>query len=97
MTASRKNDPPDIFDDDPMDPMAVATGLSRKPAAPPKKKAGFYIAESILDRFNRCFHQLKLDGVPIDNKSSLVEIALAFALDDFDKGDKSTLLAELKR
>ena len=97
MTVSRENKPPDIFDDNPVDPMAVATRLPRKKASPPKKKAGFYISEPLLDRFNRRFHQLKLDGVPIENKSALVEIALTFALDDLDKGDQSILLAVFKK
>lgn len=97
MTVSRQKNPPDIFDDDPVDPMTVATRSSRIKASPPKKKAGFYISQPLLDRFNRRFHQLKLDGVPIENKSALVEIALAFALNDLDKGDKSILLVALKR
>lgn len=99
MTKSKKNEPPDIFDDSSFDPMtiATATGADRKIAAAPKKKAGFYISETILDRFNRRFHQLKLDGVPIENKSALVEMALTLALDDFDRGKKSALLAALKK
>lgn len=99
MTKSRKNDPNDLFDDDLLDPMTVATGggMAGKGTPAPKKKAGFYISESILDRFNRRFHQLKLDGVPIENKSALVEMALTLALDDLDRGEKSALLAELQQ
>lgn len=97
MTVSKKNKLPDFFDDNPVDPMATAIRSQRRAAAPAKKKAGFYISESMLDRFNRRFHQLKIDGAPIENKSSLVEIALAFALDDFDKGEKSILLAGLMK
>lgn len=97
MTVSRRNEPPDIFDDNPVDPMTVAIRSPRKKAPLPKKKAGFYISESLLDRFNRRFHQLKLDGVPIENKSALVEIALTLALDDLDKGDQGILLAALTR
>ncbi len=58
----------------------------------PKRKAGFYFSEALLDRFTRKFHQLKLDGVPIDNKSALAEMALHFALDDLDRGEASQLL-----
>jgi hypothetical protein len=97
MTVSRKNKPPDFFDDNPVDPMQAATRWPRKAAPTPKKKAGFYISEPLLERFNRRFHQLKLDGVPIENKSTLVEIALTFALDDFEKGQKSVLLATLMK
>jgi len=63
----------------------------------PKKKAGFYFSETLLDRFNRKFHQLKLDGVPVENKSMLAEMAISFALDDMDRGAASHLLAKLKK
>jgi hypothetical protein len=88
---------PDFFDEKRMDPVSVATGrpasklAALKPAIP-KRKAGFYFSEALLDRFNRKFHQLKLDGVPIDNKSVLAEMALHFALDDMDRGAASHLL-----
>lgn len=95
MTQSDNKTVPDFFDENPLDPVSVATGkTSAKPAAP-KKKAGFYFNESLLDRFNRKFHQLKLDGVAIDNKSVLAELALEFALDDMDRGDASQLLRRL--
>ena len=97
MTVSRKKNSPDIFDDNPVDPMTVATRSPRMKASPPKKKAGFYVSEPLLDRFNRRFHRLKLDGVPIENKSALLEITLTFALDDLDKGDQSLLLAVFKK
>jgi hypothetical protein len=57
-----------------------------------KKKAGFYISVDLLDRFSRKFYELKLAGVAIENKSALLELSLAFALDDLDKGPKSRLL-----
>jgi hypothetical protein len=97
MTASERNKYPDFFEDHHLDPLATATG-SRSPKAAPtaKKKAGFYLSEALLDRFNRCFHQLKLEGAAIDNKSALLEKALAFALDDLEKGRQSILRAALK-
>jgi hypothetical protein len=97
MTASDNKTIPDFFDEKRMDPVSVATGrptsklVVPKPVVP-KRKAGFYFSEVLLDRFNRKFHQLKLDGVPIDNKSVLAEMALHFALDDMDQGDDSQLL-----
>jgi hypothetical protein len=97
MTVSNNHRRPDIFEDNPLDPMAVATRSGRRAAPSPKKKAGFYISEPLLDRFNRRFHQLKLDGLPVENKSALLAIALTFALDDFDKGEQSVLLAALSR
>jgi hypothetical protein len=60
-----------------------------------KKKAGFYISEDILNRFTRKFYELKLAGVPIDNKSTLLELVLGFALDDIDKGAQSRVLKRL--
>ncbi len=100
MTASDNKTIPDFFDEKRMDPVSVATGrpasklAAFKPAVP-KRKAGFYFSEALLDRFTRKFHQLKLDGVPIDNKSVLAEMALHFALDDMDRGKASQLLKRL--
>jgi hypothetical protein len=88
---------PDFFDDDGPDPISAATrhSFTAKPA--PKKKAGFYLSEELIDRFNRHFHQMKLAGTPIDNKSALLELALMFALEDLDKGPGSLLLKTLMR
>ena len=102
MTASDNKTIPDFFDETPMDPVSVATGrpaskLAVPKRAVPKKKAGFYFSEVLIDRFTRKFHQLKLDGVPIENKSDLAEMALHFALDDLDQGDASQLLKRFKR
>ena len=88
---------PDFFDENRLDPVSVATGRSHPKATVPKKKAGFYFSEALLDRFNRKFHQLKLDGVPVENKSMLAEIALGFALDDLDRGVASELLRGLEK
>ena len=52
-------------------------------------------AQAKLDRFTRKFHELKLAGVAIENKSALVEMALSFAMDDIDKGEHSRLLKRL--
>ncbi len=57
-----------------------------------KKKAGFYISATILERFTRKFYELKLAGVGIENKSTLLELALSFALDDIDRGSQSRIL-----
>ncbi len=60
-----------------------------------KKKAGFYLSTNLIDRFTRKFHELKLAGIKIDNKSTLMEIAISFALDDIDKGNESRVLKQL--
>jgi len=95
MTASDNKTIPDFFDEKRMDPVSVATGRPASKSAVPKRKAGFYFSEALLDRFNRKFHQLKLDGVPVENKSALAEMALHFALDDMDRGEASQLLRRL--
>ena len=72
---------------------AVKTGPDHEPAA--KKKAGFYLSVNLLNRFNLKFHELKLAGVAIDNKSTLLEAALSFALDDMDQGQDSRVLKKI--
>jgi hypothetical protein len=100
---------PDFFRDDSIDPVDAVTGkrksLTRDISTPSakdvkagmstKKKAGFYLSMEIIERFNRKFYELKLAGIAIDNKSTLLELALAFALDDLDKGAKSRVLRRL--
>ena len=108
--ATGKNKLPDFFRDDGIDPVDAVTG-KRKPRTrnkstssakdvktgmATKKKAGFYLSKEILERFNFKFHELKLAGIPIDNKSTLLELALVFALDDMDKGAKSRVLQRLR-
>jgi hypothetical protein len=106
MTAGKK-DFPDLFEDTPIDPMGTATG-ARPPAssihgAPPhrtgpeKKKAGFYLSIDLIGRFDRKYHELKLEGRLISNKSGLLEAALAFALDDIDRGEDSRILQHFDR
>jgi hypothetical protein len=97
MTVSERSKSPDFFEDHVLDPVVAATG-SRPPASAPKakKKAGFYLSEELIERFNRRYHQLKLEGAAIENKSALLERALSFALDDLDKDEQSRLRAKLK-
>ena len=96
MTVFEQETSPDFFEAHDIDPGAAATGRgAARPEPIAKKKAGFYLSESLLDRFNRRFHQMKLDGLSIDNKSALVEIALRFALDDLDLGKESKLVSIL--
>mgnify|MGYP001820187218 CR=1 FL=1 len=100
--ASRSKDTPDLFADTALDPVESATGYGSPSPSPPgatnntaKKKAGFYLSVDVLQRFTLKFHELKLAGVAIDNKSTLLELALAFALDDMDKGKASRVLQNL--
>ena len=95
MTASEQKKSPDFFEEHELDPLATATGNRKQKPPATKKKAGFYLTEALLDRFNRRFHQMKLDGMAVENKSALVEIALVYALDDLDKGESSELVAAL--
>ncbi len=110
MATGRKKSP-DFFSDNGIDPVDAVTGkrnsLARdqstssatdvKTGMSAKKKAGFYLSMEILERFNRRFYELKLAGVAVDNKSTLLELALAFALDDMDKGPKSQVLKQLNK
>ena len=108
--ATGRNKLPDFFNEDGIDPVESATGKRQpfsedndtssgkdvKTGISTKKKAGFYLSKEILERFNLKFHELKLAGIPIDNKSTLLELALRFALDDLDKGGKSRVLQRLR-
>jgi hypothetical protein len=108
--ATGKNKLPDFFSEDGIDPVESATGNRQplpedagtssgkdaKTGMSTKKKAGFYLSKEIIERFNFKFHELKLAGIAIDNKSTLLELALAFALDDLDKGRKSRVLQRLR-
>ena len=101
--AKNEDNTPDFFEEKPFDPVNVAIGPGsksgrvkpKKNAADTKRKAGFYLSIDILDRFNRKFHELKLEGIAIENKSALLELALSFALDDMDRSQESRLLAHL--
>ena len=98
MTVSERSKSPDFFEDHVLDPVVAATGSRPSAAAPKaKKKAGFYLSEELLERFNRRYHQMKLEGSAIENKSALLEIALSFALDDLDSDEQSRLKAKLKQ
>jgi hypothetical protein len=105
--APRRRKTPDLFEDHLPDPVEAATG-GRAAASGPrlqeergpseagdgKRKAGFYLSEETLTRFNTCYYQLKLAGAAVDNKSALLEAALAFALDDLDRGVDSRILKQ---
>lgn len=97
MTMSETNPPPDFFEEHRLDPVATAarTPSNRRGAAVAKKKAGFYLSEALLRRFDRQFHQLKIDGVPVENKSALLELALEYALADLAREEKSVLLRKM--
>ena len=94
---------PDFFEKASLDPVTVATRGQRQTAdgssveekktsgKETKKKAGFYLAASLIERFDRKFYELKLEGVAISNKSQLLEAALNLALDDLNRGKKSAI------
>lgn len=88
-------DVPDFFESNPVDPVRSATGGHASPAAKPKKKAGFYLTQDLIARFDRKYHELKLAGAAVGNKSTLLEAALAYALDDLDRGEHSQVLKRL--
>jgi hypothetical protein len=80
----------------PPNPGPLSTSPAGRPDSPSsKKKAGFYLSVDVLQRFTLKFHELKLAGVAVDNKSTLLELALSYALDDMDKGSRSRVLRKL--
>ncbi|MBA4366306.1 MAG: hypothetical protein C0403_01555 [Desulfobacterium sp.] len=94
-----KNEKPDFFENITFDPVMAAIGSGEKDndkisplEEKKKKKAGFYLSLDVLARFTRKFHELKLAGMQIENKSAFVEAAILFALDDIDKGNESKVL-----
>jgi hypothetical protein len=103
--AKRMKKSPDFFEHNPLDPVNAATGTADKPRSrtansglkPQKRKVGFYLSESLLERFNRSFYELKLKGQSIENKSALLEAVLEFALDDIDRGDDSHIIKGFQR
>ncbi|MFW6236792.1 MAG: hypothetical protein ACOC3F_00210 [Desulfosudaceae bacterium] len=81
-----------------LDPVSAATGTpgssseeQKNSFKEEKKKAGFYLSADLLDRFNRAFYELKLEGPDVGNKSTLVEAALELALEDMGRGKKSRI------
>jgi hypothetical protein len=102
---TEKDRKPELFEANPIDPVLAAIGLDEKsdrkssstedgknggPAR--KKKAGFYLSLDVLDRFTRKFHEMKLAGITIENKSAFVEAAIIYALDDVDREEGSKFL-----
>jgi hypothetical protein len=97
MTASERNNSPNFFEEHTLDPVGAATRHAPSVKTIAKKKAGFYLSEAVLERFNRCFHEMKLAGIPVENKSDLLEKALQFALNDLENGNQSQLMHILKQ
>lgn len=107
MNADNKNIP-DFFEDEQFDPVTTATGgaASAKPVGQVpatqsdrggwnKKKAGFYLPKDLIERFNRKYHQLNLEGVVVGNKSALLETILEFGLEEMDRGSHSEIQKRL--
>ncbi len=103
--AKRTKKSPDFFEDNPFDPVSAATGTAPKARSgsagkdskPPKRKVGFYLSANVLERFNRSFYELKLQGQSIENKSALLEVVLDFALDDIDRAEESCILRSIEK
>jgi hypothetical protein len=105
---TRRHQTTDLFDDHLPDPVDAATGRRqpaeglrppgrKAPGAAPeaKRKAGFYLSDELLERFNTRFYELKLAGAAVGNKSALLEAALAYALNDLDLGVDSRILKRI--
>jgi hypothetical protein len=102
--AKKTKKSPDFFEENPFDPVNAAIGdgqklrpaVAGKAAAAEKRKAGFYLSTRILERFNRNFYELKLQGRPVENKSALLEAVIDFALDDIEQAADSRILKRLQ-
>jgi hypothetical protein len=102
--AKKTKKSPDFFEENPFDPVNAAIGdgqklrsaATGKGAASEKRKAGFYLSNRILERFNRNFYELKLQGRPVENKSALLEAVIDFALDDIEQAADSRILKRLQ-
>lgn len=68
----------DFFPETGFDPLIAAVRGENRDTD--KKKVGFYISLKLLERFDKTFYTLKIDG-RVDNKSAFVEKLLAYALD----------------
>jgi hypothetical protein len=86
----------DFFEENPYDPIDAAAGGKTSGSRVPKRKAGFYLAIALIERFDRKFYELKLSGLPVANKSALLEQALEFALEDLDRESDSLLRKRLQ-
>ena len=96
--ANRRPHIPDLFEDHTPDPVEAATGRRKAvSAAESKRKAGFYLSDELLGRFNTRYYELKLAGAAVVNKSALLEAALAYALEDLERGVNSTILKRFGR
>jgi hypothetical protein len=96
--ATRRPHIPDLFEEHVPDPVEAATGRRKPTAGPePKRKAGFYLSDELLGRFNTRYYELKLAGAAVVNKSALLEAALAYALEDLERGVNSTILKRFGR
>ena len=93
---------PKFFEEGAPDPLTAVTGGGASRAVPegkssrPKRKAGFYLSQRLIDRFNTKFYELKLAGAAVENKSALLEAALDYALDELDRESDSDLLARIQ-
>ena len=103
--AKRTKKSPDFFEHNPFDPVNAATGTAHNPRSgvakrgsrPQKRKVGFYISVSLLERFNRSFYELKLKGQSIENKSALLKRFLNSRLTTSTVAMTATLLKVFRR
>lgn len=70
---------PDFFPETNFDPLIAAVRGETKDTD--KKKAGFYLSYGLLERFDKTFYTLKIEGLGVENKSVFVEKLISYALD----------------
>lgn len=87
--AKSKNEKPVFLHDAGFDPLIAAVRGENKDYD--KKKAGFYLSNTLLERFDKVFYTLKIEGNKVDNKSALVELLLKYGLDVLEKKGFDTI------
>ena len=61
-----------------------------------KKKAGYYFKPSNINRFEKAFLEIQLNGHWKGRQSEFMEAILEFGLVDLESGDQSEILKKLK-
>lgn len=79
------------------DPVAACLGAQGpQGGSGSKAKAGYYLPEELLQRFDETWLRLRLAREPVESKSRLVELALELLLADLEAGENSRVLRLLR-
>lgn len=88
----KDNQAADFFPETSFDPLIAAVRGENHDSD--KKKAGFYLSRGLLERFDKTFYTLKIEGKGVENKSALVENLMTYALNVLDEEGYEALTAK---